>query len=102
MDFPHNSSKFRAFRTVHPLKRHVFLEVLVENKAFHFLKRALRAGTACNKCLRKALLNFTGSPVFIIVTTCSITFNNGKAIKAVPDRGTMIYVILCFSSPYIT
>ena len=32
-----------------PPKGHVFLEVLVEKKAFRFSKRALRAGTACNK-----------------------------------------------------
>ena len=42
-------SKFRAFRRLHPLKQHVFLEFLVEKKAFRFSKRALRAGTACNK-----------------------------------------------------
>ena len=37
--------KFRAFRTLHPPKRHVFLEVLVEKKACRFSKRALRADT---------------------------------------------------------
>ena len=30
-------------------------EVLIENKAFHFSKRALRAGTARNKWLKKTL-----------------------------------------------
>ena len=40
-----------------PPKRHVFLEFLVENKAFHFSKRALHAGTAHNKWLKKALGN---------------------------------------------
>ena len=33
--------KFWAFRTLHPHKRHFFLEVLVENKPFYFSKRAL-------------------------------------------------------------
>ena len=35
-----------------PPKRHVFLEFLVEKKTFRFSKRALRAGTACNKWLK--------------------------------------------------
>ena len=48
-------SKFWAFRTLHPPKRHVFLEFLVEKKAFHSSKRALRAGIACNKWLKEAL-----------------------------------------------
>ena len=48
-------SKFKALRTVHPSTRHVFLEFLVENIAFHFLKRALPAGTRRNKWLKKAL-----------------------------------------------
>ena len=48
--------KFRAFKTPHPTKRHVVLEVLVENKAFHFSKRALRAGTTCNRWLKKVQL----------------------------------------------
>ena len=39
-----------------PQKQHVFLEFLVENKAFRFSKRALRAGTARNKWLKKALI----------------------------------------------
>ena len=55
--FTPHSSKFRAFRTLHPPKRHVFLEFLVENKAYHFSKRALRAGTARNKWLKKALFS---------------------------------------------
>ena len=33
---------------LHPPKRHVYLEVLIEKKAFRFSKRALRAGTAHN------------------------------------------------------
>ena len=44
--------KFRTFRTLHLPKRHVFLEVLVEKKAFCFSKRALCAGTARNKWLK--------------------------------------------------
>ena len=36
-----------------PTKRYMFLEFLVENKAFHFSKRALRADTACNKYIKK-------------------------------------------------
>ena len=39
-----------------PPKQHVFLEFLVENKAFRFSKRALRASTARNKWLKKALI----------------------------------------------
>ena len=59
--------KFRAFRTLHPPKWHVFFEFLVEKKAFHSSKRALRPGTARNKTLKKALTagNFCGS---IVVT----------------------------------
>ena len=37
-----------------PPKRHVFLEILIENTAFHFSKRALRAGTARNKWFKKS------------------------------------------------
>ena len=40
------------FRTLHPPKQHVFLEVLVEKRAFRFSIRALRAGTACNESLK--------------------------------------------------
>ena len=53
--FTPNSSKFRAFRTLHPHKHHMFLEFFVENKAFHFSKRALGTGTARNKWLKKVL-----------------------------------------------
>ena len=35
-------SKCRAFRTLQ-LAKHVFLELLLDNKAFNFSKRALRA-----------------------------------------------------------
>ena len=35
-----------------PSKWYVFLEVLVEKKAFRFSKRALRVSTACNKWLK--------------------------------------------------
>ena len=45
-------SKFRAFRTLHPPRRHVFLQFLVENKAFYLSKRALPAGTACHSWLK--------------------------------------------------
>ena len=48
-------SNVRTFRTLHPTKRHVFLEFLVETKSYKFLKRALRAGTVRNKWLKKAL-----------------------------------------------
>ena len=41
--------------TLHPPIQHVFWEFLVENKAFHSTKRALRANTACNKWLKQAL-----------------------------------------------
>ena len=37
--------KFRAFRTLHAPKRHVFLEFLVEKKAFHFSNRGLGFST---------------------------------------------------------
>ena len=49
--------KLRAFGTLHPSKRHMFLEFLVKKKVFYFSKRALslRAGTARNKWLKKAL-----------------------------------------------
>ena len=53
--FTPNFFKFRAFRTLTP-ERHVFLEFLVENKAFSFSKRVLHADTARNKWLKKALL----------------------------------------------
>ena len=45
---PLQFSKFRAFRMLHPTKQHVFLEVLVENKALYFSKMALHAGTTNN------------------------------------------------------
>ena len=40
--------KFRAFITLHSPKQHVFLEFLVENKAFYSTKRALRIPHAIN------------------------------------------------------
>ena len=43
VDLYHSFFKFRAFVTLHPPKQHVFLEFLVENEAFYFTKRALRA-----------------------------------------------------------
>ena len=50
--FTPHFSKFRVFRTVHSTKRDVFLEFLVENKAFNFSKRALRANIARDKWLK--------------------------------------------------
>ena len=41
---------------LHSPKRHVLLEFLVENKAFHFTKRVLHGNTAHNKWLKKALM----------------------------------------------
>ena len=37
---------------LHPPKKDVVLKILTENKAFYVSKRALRAGTACNKGLK--------------------------------------------------
>ena len=54
--FATNSFKFRAFRTLHPPKQHVFLEFLVEDKALHLSKRTLRASTARNRWLKKSLV----------------------------------------------
>ena len=48
--------KFRAFIALHPRKQQVFLEFLVENKAFYSTKRALRADTARSKWLKWALI----------------------------------------------
>ena len=47
--------KFRTFRMLHPPKQHVFLEFLVDKKAFHFSKRTLRAVAICNNWLKQAL-----------------------------------------------
>ena len=47
--------KFRAFRTLHPPRRHLFLEFLVGSVTYNFSKKALRAGAARNKWLKKAL-----------------------------------------------
>ena len=41
---------------LHSLKHYVFLKILTENTAFYFSKRALGAGKARNKWLKKALL----------------------------------------------
>ena len=46
---------FRAFRTLHFLKRYVLSKILIKKKAFYFSKRALRAGKLRNKWLKKAL-----------------------------------------------
>ena len=51
-------SKFRVFRTLHPSKRQVFFIIIIiiifsRENSFHFSKRALRAGTARNKWLKK-------------------------------------------------
>ena len=50
---PLQFSKFRAFGMLHPTKRHVFLEVLLENKALYFSKTALHAGTTNNVIIIK-------------------------------------------------
>lgn len=42
--FPSHFSKSRAFRTLHTSKWHMSLEILLENKAFYFSKKVLRAG----------------------------------------------------------
>ena len=44
--FTPHFSKFRAFRMLHPPKRHVCLKFSVEKKTFYFSKRVLRRGTA--------------------------------------------------------
>ena len=46
--------QFRIFRMLNPQQKkwHVFLEVLGEDKAFYFSKRALRADTEHNKLLK--------------------------------------------------
>ena len=75
-------SKFRAFRTLQPPKRHVVLEFLAENKAFHFSKRALRAGTSRNKWLKKALLK-VHSHLISFVTCFSSTNNTSLKMVAV-------------------
>ena len=49
--------KFRASTTLHPPKGYMFLEFLVESKAFHFSKRA------CKKWLKKAL-----EPLILLVS----------------------------------
>ena len=56
MDFYPWFFQIRAFRTLHPPKQYVFLEFLIENKALHFSKRALRVDTARNKWLKKPWL----------------------------------------------
>ena len=50
--FTPHFSEFWAFRTLHPSKRHVLWEVLLENKTFYFSKRALRKSTARSKWLK--------------------------------------------------
>ena len=40
---------------LHTPKRQVILEILAEKKVFHFSKRAIRAGTAQKKWLKKAM-----------------------------------------------
>ena len=44
----------------------MFLEVLVEKKAFRFSKRVLRAGTARNKRLKEALIELEKLWVFFL------------------------------------
>ena len=47
-----NRVKGHNFKFLHPPKQDVVLKVLIENKVFYISKRALRAGTACNKGLK--------------------------------------------------
>ena len=47
-NFTPHFSKFRAFKTLNPPEL-VFLELLLQNKAFYFSKRALWAGTTRSK-----------------------------------------------------
>ena len=54
MILPPNICKSRTFRMLHPPKRYVVLKVLTENTVMYFSKRALRAGTARNKWLKKS------------------------------------------------
>ena len=52
--FP-NLGHLECYTSPSPPKQHVVLEFFVENKAVHFSKRALCAGNACNKWIKKAL-----------------------------------------------
>ena len=65
--FTPHFSKFRAFRTLHPPKWNVVLEFLVENKAFHFSKRALPVATTHNKWLKKAMLTFVKEILSMVI-----------------------------------
>ena len=49
--FTPHFAKFRAFRMLHLLKQHVFLEFLVEKKAF-FINGIACGSTTCNKWLK--------------------------------------------------
>ena len=51
---------------LHPPKRYVFLDYLVEKKAFQFSKKTLHADTAHNKWLEKALTNLLTQKVKIL------------------------------------
>ena len=42
---------------LHTPKRHAVYKIFTENKLFYFSKRALRAGTECNKWLKEVLLS---------------------------------------------
>ena len=50
--FNSHFSKFRALGTLQHLKQYVFLDVLLDNEAFCFSKRALPMGTARNQWLK--------------------------------------------------
>ena len=54
---------------LHPPKRYVFLDYLVEKKAFQFSKKTLHADTAHNKWLEKALTNLLTQKVKILQIT---------------------------------
>ena len=70
-------SKFRAFRTLHSPKQHVFLEVLIENKSFYFSKRTLLAGATHNMWSRKAL----NREAFLPLLQSVIMFNFRRIMK---------------------
>ena len=89
--FTPHFSKFRAFKMLHSQKQHVFLEFLVENKAFNFSKwtvhavpdiQAFRILRSCQKMLnRKHYGHVFARKNLCLKINCLKIFENAKMIN---------------------
>ena len=75
VNFCPSSFQISGIQNATPPKQHAFLEFHVENKVFHFSKRALRAGTARKVVKKKAIAISKNSKKLSTVRFVFVYFN---------------------------